>query len=260
MKKLMLSVLSGVFLVALFAMAQTEVASINIVGYSKTSFPSNRWIMVAANFDKVGGGTNTLLDVFGTNQLRQAGNLTLCDKVTVWNPTTQKYQTYAQYTDGVFYKANTGVEWGSGIVANASIPVGTAMWVVPGAGASSNKTLNVMGQVVLVATQKVDIIPGWQMVSYPFTSDMALSNSGFFASGAARAGNLTLCDKVTIWSGTNYQTYALYTDQKWYLANDGVEWAKGIVASNTIGIAQGFWYVSQSNMVWTETNKYLHNL
>jgi len=263
MKKLMLSVLSGVFLVALFAVAQTEVASINIVGYSKRSVNSNDWVMLSVNFDKVGGGTNTLLDIFGTNQLKQASNLTLCDKIIMFNPSTYLYQTYAQKT-GVFYKANDVTEWNLKTVASDTrIPVGTAFWFVPGYGAT-NKTFNLMGQVVTVATQKIDLVNNWQLLSSPFTCDFALSNSAFFANGASRAKNLTLCDKVITYDGTNYQTYALFTNGLWYYANNVTEWntsrSNGVVSSNVFQLGEGFWYIAISNMVWSETNKYLQNL
>jgi len=267
MKKLMLSALSGVFLVALFAVAQTEVASINIVGYSKKPVTSNNWAMMSCNFDKVGGGTNTLLDIFGTNQLKGVANLTSCDKIILWQTSNLTYQTYAQRT-GFFYKANSVAQWTNAqtqsIVENGTlVPAGVGMWFVPGGGAT-NKTLTLMGQVVTVATQRIDIINNWQMLSYPFTTDFKLSNTLFFANGAARSGNLTSCDKIIVWNGSSYQTYALWTNGQWYYANSVTEWtnarAQGFTATNPISMSEGFWYVARSNMVWSETNIYLNNL
>jgi len=257
----------GAFLVGLglvtgsvFAAATNSAVSINTVGFVNKTLTAGEWLLTTCNFQKVGGGTNTLLDVYGTNQLAQNDLLGLCDLVILFNPNSATYQTFAQWTDGNFYLANDGGQWGDSIVSNAVIPVGTAMWVVPAGNQVGAKKLTLAGEVVSVATQQVSIVSGWQLVGYPFTCDMPLQQTGLAASGAAKNDLLGLCDLVIVWTGTAYQTYALWTDNNWYMANDGGQWGDSILASNSLHLAEGFWYIAQNNMTWSETNKYLNNL
>jgi len=254
----------GAFLVGLGLVAgvasAANVSSVNVVGYVNKTLPTNQWILTTCNFQKVGGGTNTLLDVFGTNQLAQNDVLGLCDLVTLWDVAQATYQTYAQWTDGNFYKANDATEWGDSILANPAIPVGTAMWVVPAGNQVVNKTLTFAGEVVAVATQKLNIVSGWQMIGYPLTCDIALQGTGLAASGAAKNDVLGLCDLVTIWLGNGYQTYALWTDNQWYKANDATEWGNSVLATNVVKMGEGFWYVAQNNITWSEVSPYYNNL
>ena len=236
------------------------VSSVNAVGYVNKPIPAGQWVLTTCNFQKVGGGTNTLLDAFGTNQLAQSDLLGLCDLVILFDPNVAKYQTYAQWTDGQFYLANDGGQWGAGIVSNPPIPVGTAMWVVPAGNQVGTKNKTMAGEVVSIATQTVSIVKGWQLLGYPLTCDQPLQSTGLAASGAAKNDLLGLCDLVIVWNGSAYQTYALWTDNTWYKANDGGQWGLSIPASNSLHIAEGFWYIAQNNMTWTEPNPYINNL
>ena len=109
------ALVTAVMAAATIAFCADTVTSVNVVGYLKKELPQAGWIMTACNFDKTGGGTNTLLDVFGTDTLTQDDNLLLCDRVIIWNMGDSAYQTWAQWTDGIFYKANDNAEWGQGL-------------------------------------------------------------------------------------------------------------------------------------------------
>ena len=254
--------LVGVGLVAgsVLAANTNTATSVNAVGFVNKTMPAGQWVLTTCNFQKVGGGTNTLLDVFGTTQLAQNDSLGLCDLVILWDATQDKYQTYAQWTDGKFYLANDNDQWGQGIEANPDIPVGTAMWVVPGAGQVGSKTLTLAGEVVATSTQSLNIVSGWQLIGYPLTCSIDLQGTQFAANGAAKNDALGLCDLVITWNGSAYQTYALWTDNQWYLANDNDQWGQGILASNTLQLGEGFWYVAQSAITWSEPSPYVNNL
>ena len=254
----------GAFLVGLGLVAgvasAANVSSVNVVGYVNKTLQPGAAIMMTCNFQKVGGGTNTLLDVFGTNQLAQNDSVAYCDVVILWDVAQSKYQTYAQWTDGVFYKANDLAEWGAGIAANPQVPVGTGMWVVPSSAQVTNKTLTLAGEVVSVATQMVNIVAGLQMMGYPLTCNVLLQDTGFAASGAGKNDSVAYCDLVITWLGDHYQTYALWTDNKWYKANDLTEWGSSILATNTIVLGEGFWYLAQGNITLSEVSPYANNL
>jgi len=245
---------------SVFAAATNSAVSVNAVGFVNKTMLNGQALLMTCNFQKVGGGTNTLLDIFGTNQLAQNDSVPACDLVIMWDIAQSKYQSYAQWTDGKFYKANDMVEWGNSIEANPNVPVGTALWLIPSSTQISNKVLTLAGEVVGVATQQINVVSGPQLMGYPLTSSVALQDTGFAASGAANNDSVPACDLVITWLGDRYQTYALWTDLKWYKANDMVEWGNSILATNTIQLGEGFWYIARNNITLTEVSPYYNNL
>lgn len=234
--------------------AQDEVYSVNIVGFSKVGLPAGgNAAMVACNFEA--GGTNTLTAIFGDDQLTQDNNYNNCDKVAVFDPTTQTYQQWAQWTDGVFYKANDLVEWNSGIAGDPEIPLGSGVWLKTPAGASP-RDIVMSGDVVSDGAITNQLVSGLQIVSFPYSSDIAMQDTSFFDDGAAADNNYNNCDKISIWEGDSFQQYAVWTDGVWYKANDLAQWNEGVAATNNIQVGQAFFYKAQSGFLWSETNRY----
>lgn len=260
MKQICLTILAICLIAAIVIAATNEVTSVNVVGYVKKTFPTNQWVLTTCNFDPIGGGTNTLTDIFGTNQLNVNNNIAKCDRVYVWNVTGQTYQAWAYWTNGGLYKANSVSEWNTLTAGDPELLPGVAFWVVPGSLATNNRELVAMGQVVDTVTQSMNIVSSYQMIAYPFSSDIALQNTDFANDGATKKNNVALCDRVMVWLGNSYQAYGLWTNGLWYKANTVSEWNQNILASNTLQLAEGFWYVGHTNIVWSETNKYLNNL
>lgn len=246
-----------------FAQAQ-EVHSVNIVGFVKKTLPAGGTVLTTCNFDQIDGTTNTLLSVFGTNQLKTAsGNYLLGDRIMLWDTAQAKYQAWVQFTtDKQFYKANSSAEWGTHVVGNPTIPAGTAMWVIAGSGGTT-KDLVFSGEVVDVTTQKVNIVLGPQLISYPFTAAIDLQNTDFKNDGTKKAsGNYLLGDQILVWTGTGYQGYCLFSgDSQWYKASSSAEWSSHVLASNTVNLAEGFWYIAKSGSAiitngWSEVKPY----
>jgi len=254
MKKISI-ILTILFAISFAAHAQT-VGSANIMGYTKITVPASGWVMVGYNFDVNDGAT--LSDAFGTNQLAQHDfNPALCDRVVLWSTNTLVYQTWAQKTDGVFYKANDFGQFFSGdtgTVADITVTPGMGMWVV---NSGEEKTLLFSGDIVALQTQTVSIASGWQIASYPLTCETTFANTDLVNSGAAAHDfNPALCDRISVWNGSSYQTYAPKTDGIWYKANDFGEFFAGTPATNSISLGDAFWYIAQSDMTWAESNKY----
>ena len=255
----MKKILSATLIAGLFssaAFAQTTVSSANIVGYAKIDLqPGGKYTLAACNFQA--GATNTLLSVFGTDQLTQDDNYGNCDRIILWNPSTQLYQAWAQWTDGVFYKANDGAEWALGISGNPEIPVGKGFFISSG---NVSNAIYLSGDVITATTQTVNLVEGYQILGNTFSSDIALQNTSFASNGAAADDNYGNCDRIHVWEGDRYQAYALWTDGVWYKANDGTQWAEGIAATNQLSLSQGFFYEAKVPMVWTASNPYSANL
>jgi len=103
---------------AITAMAQSNVYSLNVVGYVNTVFPTNKYVLVAAPLD---AGTNNL-----TTLIPSAPNLS---KVLTWNTLNQGYDS-SQPT-----YATKSSKWSPDI----AIPAGKGFFVkTPAGGAFTN--------------------------------------------------------------------------------------------------------------------------
>jgi hypothetical protein len=256
MKKVLIAIL-GVCFIASAALATNEVYSVNAVGFMKKGIgQGGAFNLVANQFET--DDTNTLKSIYGDNQLRQSSVLAGCDKVIIWNPTTDTYQTWAQWLDGNFYKANNQAEWDSIIVGNPEVPIGAGMWLVSSGLSTQDSTVVYSGDVIDVNTQAIAVVDGFQQIGYPYTQAIALNDMGtdLLASGAAASSVVGLADKILVWNSTAYQTYALWLDGNFYKANNQAEWDSIIVSTRTLDAAEGAFYVAKSNFTWTVTNKY----
>lgn len=230
-----------------------DVTSVNIVGVDTITLePGKRYIAAAKFYEPGGDGTNTLIKIFGTNQLVQSANYLGADRVTVWDTAAGKYQSYAQYTDGVFYRCNDMDEWNAGIVAdNDVIPTGSSFWIVHPATSGTNE-VTLTGEVLGGSsdTQDVAIVTGYQLTSYPYAAEIKIQDIAKQSDGATGNANYLGADRIVIWDtdAQKYQAYGLYdVDDTWYKCNDMDEWNAGIVASNSVPVSSGYWYISQTD-------------
>jgi hypothetical protein len=254
----------SVALVALIVAAigvHAAVTSVNIVGYNSVALePGQRIIMSAPLYDPSGDGTNTLISVFGTDQLVQSDYPTSADRVALWDTVTSSYQYYAQWTDGHFYKANTADEWNDGILADDDvIPAGASFWLIHPA-ASPSSEISILGEVKGGSsdTQEVAIAIGYQLSASPYAAEIAIQDIAKIADGATPSDYPTSADRIVTWDpvAQAYQTYALWTDDSWYKANTADEWNDGIAATGTVPISGGFWYISQTGFTLADACPY----
>jgi len=249
-----------------FAQAQ-EVHSVNIVGFVKKPLPKSTLILTTSNFDQIDGTTNTLLSVFGTNQLKKAtsaNNPNSGDKIQVWNPTLKVYESYLQWTNGLFYLAGSTTQWQAKVECSSRpIPAGAAMWIK--SNDSVDKDVVFSGEVVDVSTQTIQIVQSLQLIAYPFTSAINLQDTSFANCGAKKAtsaNNPNSGDRIQVWTGNAYQQYTLGSGTNgWLKSNTTAEYQARIPATNTLQLAEGFWYNASSGSGvisngWTEVKKY----
>lgn len=86
MKRLIVTSLMLCTLISISAFSQTNVSSVNIVGYTKLSVPGGgKYTIVAVPFDSLGSSnlTFTLDQLIGTNMT--AGDSTIADQIIIWN-------------------------------------------------------------------------------------------------------------------------------------------------------------------------------
>jgi hypothetical protein len=252
---------SVAFLPATSQAEDDAVFSVNIVGFQKQDLPpSGQFVLASVPFET--GDPATLLSVFGTNSLRQANNPTLCDRIILFDATSQTYQTWAQWTDGNFYRANNLSQWQADIQSNnpgnPEIPAGTGYWMLSSSSSATN-SITYVGNVVMTDQQVVAMPVGLDIRGYPFSSAVSIADIGFVSSGAAGNNNYLLADQISIYENGAYRTYALRAG-KWYEANSLANWQQAIEADFELQPGQGFFYRARSAFSWTENNPYLMSL
>jgi hypothetical protein len=258
MKRVGLSVVVAVLVAAAAYAATNGVTSVNVVGYTKVKAPGQEISLKAMSFDAF---DQTLLGVFGTNQLNQAtpkGGAGVADKIYLWDASVPEYKIYAQDSDGTFYDV---ADWQGAPVTDKLMTAGTAFWIRSADPEGQTNEITLMGEVVEVVTQAVDMVEGLNLVSYGFSTDIRLPDTDLVNDGAALGtpkGGAGVADKVYIWNGSEYEIYAPDETGTWWNVDS---WQTGSPASNLIEIGEGFWFRRGSGtMTWDETNVYLNNL
>lgn len=256
MKKFVTFLIAGV---AVFATshATNTVSSANIVGYVKRDIPPGQYTLLGVNF---GNGAQTLVDVLGTNQLRSSADFATADRVMLFDKVSATYKRYAlKSPQNLFYPCNTVMEWYTGTATNPVIPAGTGMWIIPASGVSTTNTIYMSGDVVTAPTSVVSIVEGYQLVSYPFSSDMTLGSIS--TSNLTKSADFATADRIIVWENNTYKRYGLKNDGKWYPCNTVAEWYTAPAETNRVlGLGEGFWLISQGAKSYVVPSPYFNNL
>ena len=221
--------------------AQTgEVYSLNVVGFQKLGATSG-FTMVSTPFDRE---SNTLDGVIGP-QLASGKSSLLADNISIWNRTNQAYDTYWMSTNGFWYTmANTRA-------TNAFVTSDMGFWIR--SRRTTNQTVVVSGDVVADSALTNVCVPGFTMVSYPFSTEIDI-NTCNLTNGKMGKSSL-LADNISVWDSSiqAYATYWLSTNNRaWY--NMGNTLATGV----KVGGGKGFWYRNRAatNFIWVEAKPY----
>jgi len=250
---------SVAFLPATSQAEEDAVFSVNIVGFQRQELPNAGGVILSAPPFRA-AEANTLLDIFGTNTLKQSLSLFLCDQVILFDASRQVYERWAQSTDGKFYRANSLQEWNIGIEGNPVVPLGQGYWIRSASDASPDRSVTYVGNIILDEELSVEIVSGLQIISYPFSSNIDLQETAFGQSGAAQSDSLFLADSISVFEAGAYSNYRLAADGVWYKANSLSEWNQGIVATRTINAGDAVFYRARQAFTWSETNKYLNSV
>jgi len=245
--------------VALLVQADSNdvVSSVNIVGYVQKHLPPSQYLLVGVNFTGNNAEEPTLKDIIGTNQLRASSNYLFADRVVIWDKATSSYQAYATYdVDHEFYPCNTADEWNTGVATNPVVSAGLGFWLVPASGASTTNEIYLSGDVITADTMAMVHTNGYQMEAYPFSCDQAIAT--LETSNLTANANYLFADRISVWNGSSYQAYGLYTDGDWYPCNTADEWNSATEETDrVIALGEGFWFIAQNAVTITETNDYL---
>lgn len=161
-------------LISGMAFAQTNVvSSANVVGYNQITIPSNQYVLVSLSFNNA---SNTVNDLFG--------NLPTGSSVLFWNPVTQDYITVNKTRSGWGTGGTNTLLVGSG--AFLKLPVATNIYM--------------SGDVPMNSTSTLYVVSGYKILSYPYPTDMAFTNT-------ALAKNAATGDELSLWINNDWAVY-----------------------------------------------------
>lgn len=253
MKKFLLVTLA-LIAPAIFATAQDSVPSKNVVGYVNVDSPPAKLVLAASNFRAVGGGDLTMTEVFGTNQLRQAGFAVGVDIISVWDATGQTYANYWQKTGGTFHDiadvlGNTPVD--------PAMPVGTPFWLTPSASAAMTTTVTLLGEVNGADDGTQTLVAGLNQLNMPFAADFNLGDNDWIADGATGTAFLGAGDLISVWDVDTqlYANYWLKDAGTWHLLTDVL----GMTPVDVdVLVGQTAWYTAASGFDATIDRPYTY--
>jgi len=248
MKKLSL-IVAGLGLIAGITVqaADTNVTSVNIVGYNTVTMPSNQYTMVGVCFDKVGGDSMTLAEMFGTNQLKMSVLPGQADKVILWNVVSQQYTQYAQRPDGTFRDINNY----TGPAFTSKVSVSRGFWLK--SVVSSNRNICLLGEVpsdgAITNQLTGSAVFPYQMIANPYPVAVQLSSIINTNNGAKAAALPGQADRIILWNSQTQQYFTLglkLADNNWHDVN---AWT-GSAYTNEVGVGVGFWFRAKTNFTW----------
>jgi|GEM_PF-1826973 hypothetical protein len=246
------SCMAGVFSTS--AQITSEVFSVNVVGFHNVAVPPSDvgggMQLMGVPFDAEPG---TLDQVVGTSGVA-ADNALSADNIILFDPEAAPGSEYRRFylrnnpdnnDEPMWRFAGTPQYWAT----NEFLYPNDGFWYVNRASESVTNLLS--GNVVNIPEVTVTIVPGLQLLSYPFSApaslhEMGLTN-GIAAPNALSADNITLYDP-TLPPGDQYIRYYLRPNPDdnntpmWRFAGIPQTWATNVV----IQPHQGFWYHSRA--------------
>ena len=245
-------------------------------GYVKMDKPGNsRLNVVGIPFQTEAQTLGSLMD-----PLQFSGhhnNSGLADQVMIWDAGAQSYVNLALYdlrAFGAQYASQTGWKLADGFgplagYVNPVLPAGSAVWI---RGSTTNdRTVTLVGEVVMDGAATNEVVAGLQLVSNPFSETVGLSNLAIHVHATGHHNNSGLADQVMVWdAGTqSYLNLALYDLRAFgaqYASQTGWKLADGFgplaaYVNPQFASGQGFWIRAVNGAFeWAETNKYKLNL
>jgi hypothetical protein len=166
-----------------------------------------------------------------------------------WNGTYTQFGLYEPTSGDPYWMAN-GPGWSIpsfAAPANVQLDRGKGVWFMTGTGGNATNIV-VSGDVFLDDTFTVNLVGTLTLLSYPYSSDINLTN--LVVSNANASAAWTNADKIVVWTGT-YVQYGLYqpaTGSPFWMAN-GPGWSIpsfAAPANVNLNLGEGFWYASPS--------------
>ena len=266
MKKASLVVLAAALLGFVQYAQAEEVKSVNVVGFYKITVPPQaKMVMAALQFDAIDPANQNLLGIFGTNTLLAGSVPSEADRLYLWDTGSSKWKQYYLMNDDGDFPWQFSLTSGAASPTNPPLKAGQGFFI-QSPNIPDPHTVTIAGQVVAVATQKVQVVQNFQLLGYPFSSSTTLKDLSVTTMDPPRGGEVpSESDRVYLYdSATGYKQYWLGQSPdlntpgtNWFLSTD----PNGNNPTNPpLALGQGFFYQAKSGFEWVETNAYINNL
>ncbi len=248
-----------------------EVYSRSHVGYARQRLLPG-FSLVRMPFVQEDLSAVNIQDIFDPSALNQGSNAGLADSIQFWDPIESKYDAYFLH-DGtagkllVPEKKGKWVDSSTGLIASNAVAPGRAFFFVR-AGTNDVEVL-VSGTIVDPATGMLELLEGFNMVAYPFSSEFKPNEGGVnWTNLGVKAGAFAgIADSLRFWDpiGSKYDRYFVHdgTAGKLLVPEKKGKWvdsSTGLIASNlTAGVLDGFFYsrvIGQSNLTLEVVSPY----
>lgn len=240
-------------LVGSSALAQGPVYSVNIVGFQKvtvapgkTDFSSNPFVKSSASIQ----------DVIG-NQGEGGETISDADNILFWNGSSYDV-AYLSAGNGPPYDGNWIDE--NGDILTTPIQPGTGFLFKNRVGGATN-TLVLVGDVVSAATVSQTINPGLNLISYPYSTTIALNSLNLhLAQGAHGAETIGDADQMFVWNPVtaSYAKYYLSSGNGAPIDDNWID-ENGDTSPVVINPGDSIWYFRKPSLgalTYTETKPY----
>ena len=247
MRKIQALLLVLCFVAAMATADQTNVSSVNAVGYVKVFCPGGGGLaLVAVPCNPLSTNASFTLDELIGPNMTKDWQLTSADNIYLWTGSGFNIAFLSDATWGPEFDGKWAYMDGSAVLCAGnpaySVAVGEGFWVKT-QSANPDRTLTLMGEVPSDPNTSLPIA-GLTIRANPYPvartlSELVPSPPGF------KDWQLTSADNVYMWNGAGYDIYFL-SDATWGPEFDG-KWAymdgSAVLATNQVLPGQAFWYV-----------------
>lgn len=232
------------------AFAQTaEVFSLNVVGFQKITPVSNAMTFISLPFDTDDGKISNVV-----RGLQPGTSVGTADLALTWDPVIQRYVTcWLRTSDSNWHVQATGN------------PLATNVYLEPGVGVIISRPVSRTSQPVVVFVGDVvadsaitnRLVEGLNLVSYPYNTDILLTNLSLRLLGA-RGTSVGTSDSILMWDpvAQRFVTYWLRASTtNWHKQATGNPVASNVV----IRTGECFFYqrqIGRGAFDWVETKPY----
>ena len=246
------------FLPATSQAEEDAVFSVNIVGFQKQQLPEpGKFDLVASPFVV---GSNSLRDIFGTNSLFGSSSAGTADRIRIWDPINQNYVNVGVGPGGKFYMQTPQGAWVSPLQeVDDAVPLTEGFWIVSSPSSPQEREITFVGNVVLDESASHELVAGFNILSYPFSSTVGIQDLQFFESGATGDGSAGNADRLRVWDrqSQSYINFGLGPNGKWYLQTSQGAWVSPLVESTHVfEPGESFFYYAVNPTTWTLQNPY----
>ncbi|MFH0878166.1 MAG: hypothetical protein V2A34_00495 [Lentisphaerota bacterium] len=259
--RMMILCMAAAVLGAAYALAQetNPIYSMNTYGFKRVNILSNSYHLVSVPFNTRPSDVNGAIGP----QLTGSDDPGAADKIITWDSGSQSYRTMYLLNDvdgtNYDYKWIDTSQDPPG-VATTALASGQGFWIR--SQQNANQTIVLVGEVVTTPSYTNTIVPGLQMLAYPFSTTIEL-NKTTLSHGATSGSGLEDADSIMMYDPATRQFSYFYLLGNVGDTNYNYKWIDmsldpDDVATSLLQPSQAFWYRHRGTNVfeWIEPIPY----